>query len=99
MKRTARIFFAVLLLGFTPVIINAQDVYHTADIASKNSELLSSTLPPPFGNTEGNITIIEFYDYQCVYCKLSQEGIEQLLRDDGNIKLILKDFPKLGPLS
>jgi len=54
---------------------------------------------PVFGNPNGDVTIFEFYDYQCGYCKASEEGLERLLREDKNLKIIYMDFPKLGPLS
>ncbi|MSP43778.1 MAG: DsbA family protein [Alphaproteobacteria bacterium] len=49
------------------------------------------------GNPAGDITIVEFFDYRCGYCKQAQPVIEQLVKQDGRIRLALKEFPILGP--
>lgn len=51
------------------------------------------------GNPEGDVTIVEFFDYQCGYCKRSFEPLMDFVNADGNIRLILKEFPILGPVS
>jgi protein-disulfide isomerase len=49
------------------------------------------------GNPEGGFTIVEFLDYQCGYCRRAQPEVEELLASDGNIRLIVKEMPILGP--
>lgn len=51
------------------------------------------------GNLEGDITIVEFMDYKCGYCKKAYPEVAQLLTTDGNIKYIVKEFPILGDQS
>ncbi|MDF1873906.1 DsbA family protein [Vannielia sp.] len=51
------------------------------------------------GNPEGDITIVEFTDYRCGYCRKAFPELETLLEADGNIKLIIKEFPILGDQS
>jgi protein-disulfide isomerase len=51
------------------------------------------------GNPNGDVTIVEFFDYNCGYCKHAFAPLMKLLKDDGNIRLILKEFPILGPSS
>ncbi len=51
------------------------------------------------GNPKGDVTIVEFFDYQCGYCKRSFEPLMDFVEADGNIRLILKEFPILGPTS
>lgn len=51
------------------------------------------------GNPEGDITIVEFFDYNCGYCSRALEEIETLLEDDDNIRVIFMDMPILGPPS
>lgn len=51
------------------------------------------------GNPEGDITLVEFMDYRCGYCRKAYEEVEQLVASDGNIRLILKEFPILGEAS
>ncbi|MBC7133224.1 MAG: DsbA family protein [Roseovarius sp.] len=48
------------------------------------------------GNPEGDITLVEFMDYRCGYCRRAHDEVAGLLADDGNIRLILKEFPILG---
>ncbi|SLN15993.1 Disulfide bond formation protein D precursor [Roseovarius albus] len=51
------------------------------------------------GNPEGDITLVEFMDYRCGYCKRAAPEVEGLLASDGNIKLVIKEFPILGEAS
>lgn len=48
------------------------------------------------GNPDGDVTIVEFADYRCSYCKQAHEELMALVKADGNIRLILRDFPVLG---
>jgi len=48
------------------------------------------------GNPDGDITIVEFLDYRCGYCKKAHPEVSELLAQDGNIRLIVKEFPILG---
>ena len=51
------------------------------------------------GNPDGDITIVEFSDYRCPYCKRAHPEVAELVESDGNIRLIYKEFPILGPES
>ena len=48
------------------------------------------------GNVEGDITLVEFMDYRCGYCRRAAGEVEGLLEADGNIRFVLKEFPILG---
>lgn len=48
------------------------------------------------GNPDGDITLVEFTDYRCSFCRRAHPEVEQLLEADGNIRFILKEFPILG---
>jgi protein-disulfide isomerase len=54
---------------------------------------------PVAGNASGDITIVEFFDYQCPYCRKIEPELRQVVHDDGKIRLVLKDWPILGPVS
>jgi protein-disulfide isomerase len=54
---------------------------------------------PAAGNAEGDITIVEYFDYQCPYCRKIEPELRQVVQDDGKIRLVLKDWPILGPVS
>lgn len=51
------------------------------------------------GNPDGDITLVEFLDYKCGYCKRAHGEVAKLLESDGNIRLIVKEFPILGEQS
>lgn len=51
------------------------------------------------GNPEGDITVVEFIDYRCGYCRRAWQEVDQLVEGDGNIRFILKEFPILGEAS
>lgn len=51
------------------------------------------------GNLEGDVTIVEFTDYMCGYCRRAFPEVEELIASDGNIRFILKEFPILGEQS
>jgi protein-disulfide isomerase len=51
------------------------------------------------GNPEGDITVVEFTDYRCGYCRKAHDEVAELVRSDGNIRFIVKEFPILGEAS
>ncbi|MFD0857938.1 DsbA family protein [Roseovarius aquimarinus] len=51
------------------------------------------------GNPDGDVTIVEFMDYRCGYCRRAFPEVEELIASDGNIRLIIKEFPILGAQS
>lgn len=51
------------------------------------------------GNPEGDITIVEFLDYRCGFCRRAHPDLTELVASDGNIRLVLKEYPILGPQS
>jgi protein-disulfide isomerase len=51
------------------------------------------------GNPDGDITLVEFMDYRCGYCKRAFSEVEKLLETDGNIRFVVKEFPILGEQS
>ena len=54
---------------------------------------------PVAGNADGDITIVEYFDYQCPYCRKIEPELRQVVQDDGKVRLIWKDWPILGPVS
>lgn len=78
-----------------------------AESAESDRELISELSDEIFsdgysfvgGNPEGDITLVEFLDYQCGYCRRAHPEIVDLVESDGNIRLVVKEFPILGPNS
>ena len=54
---------------------------------------------PMAGNAKGDVTIVEFFDYNCGYCRKAFAEIQTVLKDDKNVKIIFMDMPILGPAS
>jgi protein-disulfide isomerase len=54
---------------------------------------------PVVGNANGDITIVEYFDYQCPYCRKVEPELRQVVQDDGKVRLVQKDWPVLGPVS
>lgn len=49
------------------------------------------------GNPDGNVTMVEFFDYNCGFCKRALPDMEKLLKTDSDLRFVLKEFPVLGP--
>jgi protein-disulfide isomerase len=54
---------------------------------------------PVAGNADGDVTIVEYFDYNCPYCRKVEPELRQVVQDDGKVKLVYKDWPVLGPVS
>jgi len=54
---------------------------------------------PAAGNVDGDINIVEWFDYNCPYCRKIDPELRQVVQDDGKVRLVLKDWPILGPVS
>lgn len=68
-------------------------------LAALNKVIRSSRGLPVLGNPEGDVTVVEFFDYRCPYCKRSLDELHRLVADDPNLRLVFKEFPILGPQS
>lgn len=65
---------------------------------SENSTLLTqSTHQVVVGNPDGKITLVEFFDYNCGYCKQALPDLQRLMKEQPDLRVVLKDFPVLGP--
>src|SRR6185369_13777098 len=51
------------------------------------------------GNPNGDLTIVEWFDYQCPYCKKTAPVLAKVVKQDGKVRLVHKDWPILGPVS
>jgi protein-disulfide isomerase len=66
-------------------------------IASNKEAIFSSANDITLGNPKGDVTIVEFFDYNCGYCKHALSDMETVLAADKNVRFVLKEFPILGP--
>ena len=66
------------------------------NIGQKKEELFNDSNSPQFAPEGYDVSIVEFYDYACGYCKKAQGTVEELLKADSKVRIIYKDFPILG---
>jgi protein-disulfide isomerase len=68
-------------------------------IQENQSALLRDPDSPIAGNPDGDVTIVEFSDYQCPYCKRAHAAVNSVVAADGKVKVVYKDLPILGEAS
>ena len=68
-------------------------------LTERKDEVFNDPDAPVLGNAKGDVTLVEFFDYRCPYCKAMDEQIAELIKSDGKTKLVMKEFPVLGPES
>lgn len=71
----------------------------TKAITKNAKDLFNNPSSPVIGNSNGDITLIEFMDYQCAHCKDMGPVIDQLISNDPNLRVVYKEFPIFGPTS
>lgn len=77
----------------------AQEGMDVALVEANRQEIFNDGYSHVGGNPEGDITLVEFVDYRCGYCRRAHDEVQELLKTDGNIRFITKEFPILGPES
>ena len=98
------------LLEHPEVLIEAMDVLQKREEAAalaRDSQFITTNSAQIFanandwvgGNPNGDITLVEFMDYRCGYCRKAYEEVDQLIKTDGNIRFVVKEFPILGDAS
>ena len=96
------------LLENPEVLIEAMDVLRARDAeaeAAQDAQVLAQVgdrlendgISWVGGNPDGDITVVEFLDYRCGYCRRAHDEVKALLAEDGNIRWVVKEFPILGP--
>lgn len=68
-------------------------------LTERKDEVFSDADAPVLGNPKGDVTLVEFFDYRCPYCKAMTDQIAEVVKADGKTKLVMKEFPVLGPES
>ncbi len=65
-------------------------------IAARKDEIFNDTESYVAGNPKGSVTLVEFFDYRCPYCKAMAPGIAKLLEEDKDLRVVYKEFPVLS---
>src|SRR4051795_2795990 len=87
------------LLGLDIAPGSALGQSDASDNVLTESAVLRDPEIPVAGNADGDITIVEYFDYNCPYCRKVEPELRQVVQDDGKVRLVYKDWPVLGPVS
>jgi protein-disulfide isomerase len=87
---------ALLGIGLQPGSVLAQG---NDDNVLTEALVLRDPDIPVAGNVDGDIAIVEYFDFQCPYCRKLEPELRQVVQDDGKVRLVWKDWPILGPVS
>ncbi len=68
-------------------------------LTENKKALFENPVDVVIGNPQGDVTVVEFFDYQCGYCKAVLSDTQRLIKDDSKVRFVLKEFPILGPAS
>ena len=77
----------------------ARDQASADALASRKDELYNHPMTPVTGNPKGDVTIVEFFDYQCGYCKRAMQTVLEVQKEDPSVRIVWKELPILGPAS
>jgi len=69
---------------------------HLAAIKDNATAIFSSPRQVNLGNPQGDVTLVEFFDYNCAFCKRAMSDMLDLLKNDPKLRIVLKEFPVLG---
>ena len=76
---------------------SAELAKHQAAVKQYSDLIFNSPRQVVVGNAKGDVTMVEFFDYNCGYCKRAMEDMMALIKADSNLRVVLKEFPVLGP--
>lgn len=68
-------------------------------LKKRRQEVFDDPADPVGGDPHGDVTMVEFFDYRCPYCKAVEPSLEKLLTQDHRLRMVYKEFPVLGPAS
>lgn len=68
-------------------------------VLKDNMGFINNGKHPEIGNPKGDVLVVEFFDYNCGYCKRAMEAVRQLQQNDKNIRIVFMDYPILSPQS
>ncbi|MGA8902117.1 DsbA family protein [Bradyrhizobium sp.] len=74
----------------------AETEKHEASVAQNSTTIFNSPRNVTLGNKNGDVTFVEFFDYNCGYCKRAMADMLELMKSDPKLKVVLKEFPVLG---
>lgn len=85
------------LRGYEEKHRQAADQEAQKAIVANRAALEKDATSPVAGNPQGDVTLIQFFDYRCGYCKKVVSSVQELLKTDKSVRMVFKEFPILGP--
>ena len=76
-----------------------REAHATEDVKKNKGMLTQDADSPEAGNSKGDVTVVEFFDYNCHYCKGALPAVQSLIDKDKKVRVVFKEFPILGPTS
>lgn len=86
-------------VALTTTAVLGLAVFGSASAAPTPEAVFADPDIPALGNPEGDVTIVEFFDYQCPFCKTNYPILKALVAEDTGIRLVMKDWPIFGDAS
>lgn len=99
MQNTPSAYMKIFLTGaliFLTCSLNVAKADSEQSIKSHMNEVFHSSQSPVGGNPKGDVTIVDFFDYQCTHCGTLSKTLDSLLKKDANIRIVFKELPILG---
>lgn len=107
-KKELGAFIKEFLIANPEIMLDVQDALEkkqqearlqqaSAAVKENKDALFSSEHDIALGNPNGDVTVVEFFDYNCGYCKRALSDMNDILSKDNNVRFVLKEFPILGP--
>ena len=96
MKKKLIILIFTTLLMAVSTLVSAQDDQSLASFILRNHE---AGVLPTVGNSDAEITVVEFFDYRCGYCAKQAKDFEKLLNESENVKIVYLEWPIFGDIS
>lgn len=107
-KQEIGAFIKEYLIAHPEIMLDVQDALQkkqeearagqaSAAIAANKAEIFNGKDDITLGNPKGDVTVVEFFDYNCGYCRHALADMDTIVESDKNIRFVLKEFPILGP--
>lgn len=75
---------------------SAQETKQKEALATEKDAIFKSKTAVIAGNPDGDVTLVEFFDYNCGFCKRAVDDVATLIKGDGKLRVVMRDFPVLG---
>ncbi|WP_245257503.1 DsbA family protein [Methylocapsa acidiphila] len=99
LSRRVALSLAFAIAGFWGLSAAVPRAEQAADPDLTREAILNDPQAPVGGNPQGDVTVVAFFDYNCIYCMKSEPELNKLLKSDHGIRVVYKDWPIFGEVS